>query len=63
MAKETAEEFIARLKTLPDLDLTDPKTVGDFAARFEETTRPEIEKQSKLDAENIGRAFVYVVYC
>lgn len=63
MAKETAKEFITRLKALPDPDLTDPKTVGDFAARLKKTTRPEIEKQSKLDAENIGRAFVYVVYC
>lgn len=42
--KETTEEFIARLRKLPNLDLTDPQTIKDFSKRISEKTRKEIDK-------------------
>ena len=59
--KETAEEFIARLRSLPDPDLTDKKTVGEFIERLDRAVRPEIEKQDRLQAKSLSRAFTKVV--
>ena len=46
--KETVEEFIARLKKLPNLDLTDPQTIKDFGKRIGEKIRKEIDKSDSV---------------
>ena len=46
--KETAEEFIARLKKLPNLDLTDPQVIKDFIKRTSEKARKEIDESDSI---------------
>ncbi len=59
--KETAKDFIKRLKSLPDPDLTDKRTVVEFGNRLGVAVRPEIEKQDRLQARSLSRAFTKVV--
>ena len=59
--KETAEEFVARLKALPDPDLSEKETVRAFSERLDKRVRPEIEKQDRLQANSLSRAFSMVV--
>ena len=59
--KETAEEFVARLMALPDPDLSDKETVRAFSERLDKRVRPEIEKQDRLQANSLSRAFSMVV--
>jgi len=61
MGKETAKEFIARLKRLPDLDSTDKKTVVEFGNRIAIATEPFIKEQESLQKKSLGRAFTKVV--
>lgn len=55
--KETAEEFITRLKKMPNLDLTDPQTIKDLAARFDKEVRPELEKIDLVHRRGGPRVF------
>jgi hypothetical protein len=55
--KETAEEFIKRLKSLPKVDLTDPRAVREFGNRMDVMTEKEIERISSEQARNLGRVF------
>jgi len=42
--KESVKDFIARLKSLPDADITDPEVLAAFCIRMRNAIRPEIEK-------------------
>ena len=59
--RETAKDFIARLKSLPNPDLTDKKTVVEFGNRLDVAIRSEIERQDRLQAKSLSRAFTKVV--
>lgn len=59
--KETAKDFIERLKALPNPDLTDKATVFEFGNRLGAAIHPEIEKQDRLQARSLSRAFTKVV--
>jgi hypothetical protein len=58
---EAAKDFIARLKSMPDLDLTDRKTAIEFGNRVDIRTRPEIERQDRLQARSLAGVFTKVV--
>lgn len=62
MKKETAKEFITRLKSLSNLDISDAKVITNFGSRLKKVIYPEIEKQNSLQAKSISRAFTKVVY-
>ena len=63
MAKrETAKEFILRLKSIPNPDLTKKETICAFGKRLQEAIRPEIEKQDRLQAKSLSRSFTKVVW-
>lgn len=59
--KETTVEFIARIKSLPKLDITDKKTMVEFGNRIAEATDPEIRELEILQKKSLGRAFTMVV--
>lgn len=59
--RETAEEFIDRLKALPDPDTNDPKVMEAFVERLDSRARPEIEEEIKRWKKSAGRAFTMVV--
>ena len=58
---ETAEEFIKRLMSMPNPDLTDPKTARDFGNRIAAASEKEIREQESLQKKSLGRAFTKVV--
>lgn len=60
--KESAKEFIARIKSLPDPDLCDKKTVREFCERLDKVVRPEIKKQDQLKAKSLSAAITKVVW-
>jgi hypothetical protein len=60
--KESAKEFIARLKSLPDPNLRDKKTIREFCERIDKVVRPEIEKQDRLKAKSLSAAITKVVW-
>ncbi len=59
--RETAEEFIERLNSLPEPDTTDKKTMRAFIERLDKFVRHEIEEQDQLQARSLSRAFTKVV--
>lgn len=60
--KETAKEFIKRIKSLPNPDLTDPTESARFNARIEEKLHPVFEEMDQESARNLGRAFKRAIY-
>ena len=59
--KETAKEFINRLRSMPNADLTDKEIIKEFGKRIQTRVWPEIRKQDVLWAKSAGRAFTMVV--
>lgn len=59
--RETAKDFIERIKSLPKPDLTDKRTMVEFGNRIDLAVRPEIERQDRLQARSLSRAFTKVV--
>ena len=58
--KETAKEFIDRLRSMPNLNLTE-KNIREFGLRIKEKTWPEIRKQDILWAKSADRAFTKII--
>lgn len=58
---EARKAFFDRLDSLPDADLTDKDTLWGIHERLSDAIRPEIEKQERLQAKSLSRAFTKVV--
>ena len=59
--KETAKEFIIRLKSLSDPNITNKKTIQAFGERLKKKVWPKIGKQDILWAKSAGRAFIKII--